>query len=667
MFEQHFLNRKVGFEVGYNKENYDEHFSEPFGPDRVNGIDVDVNTTLVDGRVNPNFGRPYMSAWESGDRDAHIKREALRGTVYALWNADDHFKSGFGRWLGRHALTGFASTQKINQLSTQSRIGWVGGDAAFDLNENSLVGQNRAVTNLIYVGPRLDSFTSEDQVHLDFNLTARLTQPGDVREVVYMDRQTATFQTGQFTAAEGYISALKQRQKIDSQAVILQSYWLKEMLVTTVGWRNDKSMSHASTTTAAERFTSGDLTGSIDLNKLQLIPVVGDPVAGQTRSYNAVAKLPRSLKLPYNLDLSAHYGQSENFQPLAAKLNIYGNTITPPTGKTKEYGFTLFALKNRANMKFNWYETSILNAQSGAVGSAFIAETLRMDFQTMAWWYDGVNAGLVGPGMPTLANLDRLISTVPKEVKDMVGYRLGTDTSGAPKPEYSIPSNIVDVSNLVAKGLEVEGTFNLTKNWRVTFNAAKQQTQKSDTGTYIARYIAERSVVWKELGDLQRIPATPSLLPRPFESEAIRLVYNPLAGIRANDGVYSPEQRKWRFNFINNYIFSSDSPLKGVGVGGAYRWQDKAAIDYPRIVGTDGISRPDITRPFYAPSESQLDLWVSYRRVIMDKARLRVQLNVGNVFANNDLVPVTMHGWGEPAYLRVSPPRTWFVTSTIEY
>ena len=663
MLEQHFLNRRLGLEVAYARESYDEFFREPYGKERTNQIHIDVNTRLMDGRANPNFGRPFILSWESGDLFDSIDRESLRATVYGRWDANESFKGGFGRWLGRHTLTGFGSTQEVDGFKRRSILGWSGGSAALDLNETSIVNQRRLMTNFIYVGPNLNQYTSLDQVHLDFNATARLARAGDTYDIAHWDRATQSWRTDSYRVVEGYVDALKSRQKINSEAGILQSYWLKDMFVTTVGWRQDRSKTYVSSVTP--RFAGGDLQGSIDVGAMKLDEAPINTVKGSIWTKSIVGKLPRSLDLPLGLDLSVHYNESENFQPLSGEINVFGQPIDPPTGKTKEYGFTLSAFRNRANVRFNWYETSLLNARTSDISTGIFSQILNIDFQSAQFWYEGINSGFTSVSQ---ANIDRLVGTIPQSVKDMVGYTVVTNPDGRRSPQFVYPTNLLrDVTNFEARGLEIESTMNVTDNWRLAFNVAKQQTQKSNTAPFLAQYLAQRLPIWTELGGLPRVPGV-NEIPGSFLTEANRLAVSAVANLRARDGIYSAELRKWRANFVTNYTFSGDSRLKGFGIGGAWRWQDKAAIDYPRIANASGVFVADITRPFYASSTSQVDLWASYRRPLLNrKVRWKLQLNVGDVFADDELIPVTVHSNGTPAMVRLSPPRTWFLTSTFEY
>jgi hypothetical protein len=134
----------------------------------------------------------------------------------------------------------------------------------------------------------------------------------------------------------------------------------------------------------------------------------------------------------------------------------------------------------------------------------------------------------------------------------------------------------------------------------------------------------------------------------------------------------SAEQRKWRANVITNYSFGSDSILgpkaKGFGVGGGVRWQDKVGIGYPTTRNADGSVKIDVAHPYYGPADTSIDAWISYERPIWQKRiKWRVQLNGRNLFADRDLIPITVQPWGEVATARIPPERRWYLTNTFSF
>jgi hypothetical protein len=101
----------------------------------------------------------------------------------------------------------------------------------------------------------------------------------------------------------------------------------------------------------------------------------------------------------------------------------------------------------------------------------------------------------------------------------------------------------------------------------------------------------------------------------------LRMDWTPWRGqytlLKLQEKTAASELRKWRYNFVTNYSFSNGR-LKGIGVGGGYRWQDKVVIGYPVIPDPKDATKAsfDLTKPYYGPSEDALDLWASYERKI---------------------------------------------------
>jgi hypothetical protein len=137
--------------------------------------------------------------------------------------------------------------------------------------------------------------------------------------------------------------------------------------------------------------------------------------------------------------------------------------------------------------------------------------------------------------------------------------------------------------------------------------------------------------------------------------------------LKLQENTSASELRKWRYNAVTNYSFSHGS-LKGVGVGAAYRWQDKVVIGYPVIPGTGSLASFDLTKPYYGPSEDALDLWISYERKLTSRINWSIQLNVYNLGKKNGLIPISVepdgHTW---ASVRIAPVQEWALTNTFSF
>jgi hypothetical protein len=138
------------------------------------------------------------------------------------------------------------------------------------------------------------------------------------------------------------------------------------------------------------------------------------------------------------------------------------------------------------------------------------------------------------------------------------------------------------------------------------------------------------------------------------------------------EGKVTPDQRKWRWNFLTNYAFTRGT-LKDFAVGGATRWEDRAAIGYyGSTPDADGVVRSlDVNRPIYDGQQFHVDLWTSYTIRSLpwfgDKVRTKIQLNVRDVFENGGLEPIAVNPDGQKIAFRIKDPRQWYLTATFDF
>jgi len=218
-----------------------------------------------------------------------------------------------------------------------------------------------------------------------------------------------------------------------------------------------------------------------------------------------------------------------------------------------------------------------------------------------------------------------------------------------------------------SEGYEFELTANPLPNWRIAFNASQSEAVRTNVGgpvlDELVGYIDE--MMAGPAGDLVRFNSDYSA------GNELRMAWNPWRGqytlLKLQEGSAASELREWRYNVVTNYMFQTGA-LKGVGVGASYRWQDKVVIGYPVVPGTGGLASFDLDQPYYGPSESGIDLWASYERRLTDKINWRIQLNIRNAFASDDLIPISVQPDGQTwASVRVAPVQEWFVTNTLSF
>jgi hypothetical protein len=438
------------------------------------------------------------------------------------------------------------------------------------------------------------------------------------------------------------------RDHIESYAGVVQSYFFDNLLVTTLGWRQDYSERYNSTPLPRDAVTNIALPHD---PAWRILDQPDQESEGNIFSYGVVAHAPQFVRsrLPWGMDLSLHYNDSQNFQPSVLRRNILGEAIPPPSGSTKDYGLAVSLFDQKLIARATWYETTASGDDSGlAAGIWLDVDSRIMEYNTPE---ARAAAGYVEP---------------PQYLKDLVNWREVIRPNGTLDVQYS-NANFRDTTDIVSKGLELELVYNPTRNWRISFNAAKQEAKRANTGRAFLEYLNKyRRDVWftgpsslllsDESGD-------------PVHERIKERLLNSFNKTLQQDGAVVSELRKWRWNAITNYSFARDSRLKGWNIGGAARWQDEVGIGFPIVhdaaSGTDVI---DVANPHMGPSDLKFDGWIGYRRPLFNnKITWRIQLNVRNLLNDDDLVPVLAQPDRSIAAWRIPAPRTFSLRSTFEF
>jgi outer membrane receptor protein involved in Fe transport len=668
--EQRAWQDRVGVELAFDRQRYDRHAKNgAFSSANGNHIRIDTSVRLPDGTLNPNVGRPYVvmgnvTAWQN----YLAQRETFRGTAYLRYDFADASER-LGHWLGSHTLTGLAEQTTVDLISYQHRLASM-GIAADVVNSGTIIGSyGRRPNVVVYMGP---SVLDGSPVQLSPIRIPELTDSLSAT-TVYFDRDTQTYRTAVSTTREVNNGGAMSREVIQSEAVVLHSYWLERHLVTLVGWRRDEDYfarrnlpfpnGSGIANEAAQQVHYGfeDFTFPRRPN-LQ--------AAAEIKTYSGVLRWPqRLMRLPDGMDGSVFYNNSGNFTPQGARLDPFGNPIASPRGKTEEYGFNLSFLHDRFSLRLGRFETSIQNASFSNnlvnfIGNNGIAQIAQ-------FWAQEAN---INPGFDRSAEIDLLFSAIP-EFRTVYDFRVA-GTAPNITANFTTPPSRSDLTDFVAKGYELEVVYNPTRNWRLLANVARQQTVQTNLMPFTKDLIARQKPVWDQLAHLPRFnyPAGHVLgdpLPPTVDTLGAwlqREIYIPFAAATASEGSASAEQRKWRANLVANYSFGRETVLRGWNVGTGIRWQDKLGLGYPTSFNPDGTVRFDLDNPFYAPAETNVDAWLGYtRRLWNDRVNWRVQLNVRNLVGDSGTIGVTAQPDGSTAIARLAPERRWYLTNTFSF
>ena len=237
-----------------------------------------------------------------------------------------------------------------------------------------------------------------------------------------------------------------------------------------------------------------------------------------------------------------------------------------------------------------------------------------------------------------------------------------------------------DTTDFTARGTEFEVVYNPTPNWRILANVSTQKTINTNAVPGTKAFVALMAPIYQELANAPagNYPVGWQVgdpLPATVQTVAQRVDLNsltPLAQELVTEGFPRAEQRKWRYNLVTNYSFGHGAifgeKLKGLSIGGGFRWQSRYVIGMPGFRNPNGSANFDRLHPYLGPTEINIDMSVSYgRKVWNNRIDWKVQLNVPNVYEQRALIPVNIQPWGDYAGFRIAPEKRWYVTNSFSF
>jgi outer membrane receptor protein involved in Fe transport len=111
--------------------------------------------------------------------------------------------------------------------------------------------------------------------------------------------------------------------------------------------------------------------------------------------------------------------------------------------------------------------------------------------------------------------------------------------------------------------------------------------------------------------------------------------------------------------------------LKGLEVGGSYRFRESPVIGYIASPAEDHFSffpytqnaqldfrASDLNRPVLGNTREDYDMFFSYRGRIKDHARYTVRLNIRNLFNDTSVIQQRADSTGRTVVYTFNPPRS---------
>lgn len=652
----------IGIEAAYSRESLTRSFFDMFPGGRGYNLNIDLNTTLPWGAINPNFGRPFVASDNVRSTNNSL-RETSRVTTYLELDFVRHTERF--KWLGRHNLTGYANRYLLDEQSysgsNSSDVGWTSTLRA-SVNpvtaRDDINSPDGLVRTVVYIGPNLAGLNSPQGIRLQ-GIKSDLTP--STATGWYWDQAARAFATrpvqianviNDDVFARTTTGASLTRQEIDSEALIYQVRpFAKEWIVGTIGWRRDRVQDFRNNGGQDVR----DQFNFIDRNSpnFRLPDKPGSIFEESIWSQGVVVHKPPFLRLAPSVNASVHYSRSQNFQPADTRVDMFGRTIAPPDGTTEDRGFSLSFFDGKLQSRFNWYETASARASLGYEG--FLIET---DARIVRY---NTPAALAAVGW----------SGPPQFLKTLINWQ-EVQTPSQPSGvnvTFQRPGNLSDTQSTVSKGFEFESTYNPTNRWRIAFNASQQKANRANIAPVAREYLALRVAEWTT-------GATGNLLAdesgQPVKTRVYDTLLNSLNSTLSREGQKVSELRQWRLNLVTNYTFARTSMLRGWNAGGAARWQDKVAIGYPIIAVPGGGGRtievPNLARPYYGPAEIKYDGWVGYTtKLWRNTVQWKIQLNLRNLLGEDELVPVMAQPDGRIAAWVAPQGRVFNLQSSFEF
>jgi len=505
------------------------------------------------------------------------------------------------------------------------------------------------------------------------------------------------------------------KYKLFSRAFNWQAHFWDKAVVVTFGVRKDiaKSWQYQLNTSSGTSLTPNYSRLDLSPGNYKLQEKPDNRLEVTSRAWTGVVhlnNLPYLKRMP--IQVSLFYNKSTDFQPAANRVDIYGEPLAAPSGKTKDVGILLETNDGRYSLKVNKYTTDSVNQSSTAfrfpwfigASQAWAANWVnRFEFN---WTQDSQAGAVTNPDPNNFqynyqpAPGESLSDAQAREASVIAAWRawqqqvdprfyaawginLNDRTRGV---SASQPNGFTATEDSRSEGYEIEFNASPVRNWRVTLNASKSKAQRSNIGgtnlrAFVNAYVkALNNGAKGGVGDLRIWWGTAGNVTttnlwygdnQPFGSEfALRAL---------QEGSDVPELRAWRANAITNYDFDRGW-LKGFNVGGGVRYESSIIIGYkpiyldPNLKNAQGAiddspanTTYDLANPYKGPAETYIDLWVGYRRRLWRNIDWNVQVNVRNAGVGNELIPITAEPDGSPATYRIKPPQQILLTNTFRF
>ncbi|MCH6256863.1 TonB-dependent receptor plug domain-containing protein [Puniceicoccaceae bacterium K14] len=613
--------------------------------------------TLVE---NPTFGQPVIGGWWQGN-NLSSDRDSIRLSTFAELRFEDYMEEGLlTKILGKMRFTGVLQERELRDSESYGR---------YKIDPTAVVGALEGDTALSFATIRTGSiFALPHNADIDYlNITSLNDLKGAnigavpfgserTRPVVdgtwtswsesagaFVDFDATTFNMDDNNNFPASFFAGKGLEKLDSKVVVLQHTAWDNALVLTGTWRNDRLRSTSISAPGGTGITrEGDFVNDevfVAGPQDEDLVLDGDE---DTTSWSATLHL-RELIGEDAPDISFYMTDSENFQPSGGRVNVFNESLDSITGATEEQGIIYSAMGGKLSVRLNKFETSIQNASFDAGGVSSSESILRGLVEQID------NPANVSQGF-TVADAQAVLP--PQGVIDVNGF-VPDWVNGTASLDRD--SNDTGTQDFTATGYELELAYNPNPHWTTIIGIAKQETVLSNIYPTLGRYLDEFVVPNWINSDFAQNYFIDELGTVTLAEQATNTIATPVGAAVTQEGIPSIEQREWRFNLNTSYGFGEGSDiipsfLGNFTIGGGFRWEDEAGIGFGISENEFGEMAFDPNKPFYADAQEFVDLFVRSEYTLRNENTLSVQVNIKDLFNNDDLIPIYANPDGSMIY-----------------
>jgi len=663
--------QSLDFQLGWFGEHNDKLAHSVVGAPGANGatnalLTIDVNEKNLNGTPNPNFLRPYLFAWVGSP---WVSSPAFLNTYrpQIAYKLNLRQARGFARWLGLQRLSGYYEYKKMRSETiqyvpriTSGPASWMPTGVALGYDGaayGGLAAAGGSVVRLLgeqmYVGDATGNNVDYAPVYYDMG-PYKLTY-GNPTNGFKSDNVTVAPVV--FSADAGYLTLRKDR------GVTLQSFFLKDRLVTTFGARMDEQDTRGTKTAVL-------MPDGINLDDRtfgQLLPGNWTKLWGRTRTAGAVFR-PLSW-------LGLYANRSDSFQPSAPGMDLFLKPLGEPRGRGEDWGFSLSLFRDKLIVRVNQYRNLQINTPNGSSAS-FTQRPRILDFTIYAYGLGPATSWnwplqTLATGWVTSAAAAQGQTLTQDQINSQVAAIMQLPVQYMAPPD----KNITNTDSMLGKGREIELSYNPSVFWTMQLNVAQQEVINASISPAVFQWIDQRLPVWESIVD----PTTGKLWwtsVYPGSTATPQAYYTaqlgaPLQLLKATEGLSQPSIRKYRVNYIMNYRLAGitgNRILKNVSVSGALRWEDKGGIGYYGTPAFPAVMTAyDPSLPIYDKAHYYTDVGVSYRtKVWGGKVGTTFQFNVRNIFENGGLQPAAAYPDGTTRIFRIIDPRLFIFSVTFD-